>query len=449
MSLFLHEDVKQLLYNKFVVIIGDSVHRGIYKDLVCLLQGNEFLSRKDLKAKGEETFMNDRLIEGGMKGVMTNGINYREVRQYLTDTHLIRFYFVTRIHNSYWREVIFRDLCGEPKPDVIVMNSCLWDISRYGPGGMHQYKENLEKTFQTLTSIVSEDCICIWDTALPVANKIKGGFLLPELSSLCDTLRLDVLEGNYYARQLAVAYDIHVLDLNYFFRSLMGMQVPDGVHWNFRAHRRFTNLLLCHLAKIWNLKLPYHQDVNSKAQQQQKKNVPQKSVKKVGNPMYAQNIPVSSSYIHATQKTTTSTNRGDVPPQVWHAPQNQLYTSLYESRAPNQPITQSSLRTFYQQVPIGRQIRQPRYLTQSYPYVAGPSANRWVNPNHAGPYQSPYYYDSGQGYSYFNQYAETPQSRYHWYPDGSARRQQRMLADRQQEIVGAMTNYASSQWRVQ
>lgn len=40
--------------------------------------------------QGEETFMNDRLIEGGMKGVMTNGINYREVRQYLTDTHLIR-----------------------------------------------------------------------------------------------------------------------------------------------------------------------------------------------------------------------------------------------------------------------------------------------------------------------------------------------------------------------
>ncbi|PIK50963.1 putative PC-esterase domain-containing protein 1A [Apostichopus japonicus] len=325
---------------------------------------------------------------------MTNGINYREVRQYLTDTHLIRFYFVTRIHNSYWREVIFRDLCGEPKPDVIVMNSCLWDISRYGPGGMHQYKENLEKTFQTLTSIVSEDCICIWDTALPVANKIKGGFLLPELSSLCDTLRLDVLED----------------------------MEPE-------------------------ITLPSRRQLEGPATAEE--NVPQKSVKKVGNPMYAQNIPVSSSYIHATQKTTTSTNRGDVPPQVWHAPQNQLYTSLYESRAPNQPITQSSLRTFYQQVPIGRQIRQPRYLTQSYPYVAGPSANRWVNPNHAGPYQSPYYYDSGQGYSYFNQYAETPQSRYHWYPDGSARRQQRMLADRQQEIVGAMTNYASSQWRVQ
>ena len=27
------------------------------------------------------------------------------------------------------------DLMGEPRPDVIVMNSCLWDVSRWVAGG--------------------------------------------------------------------------------------------------------------------------------------------------------------------------------------------------------------------------------------------------------------------------------------------------------------------------
>ncbi len=76
------------------------------------------------------SFENDELIEGGRKGKMSNGINYREVRQYLTDTHLVRFYFVCRCYNAYV-ESILADLCQEPRPDVVIMNSCLWDISRY------------------------------------------------------------------------------------------------------------------------------------------------------------------------------------------------------------------------------------------------------------------------------------------------------------------------------
>ena len=35
--------------------------------------------------------MKDELLEGGRHGRMTNGINYREVRQYRTDFHLVRY----------------------------------------------------------------------------------------------------------------------------------------------------------------------------------------------------------------------------------------------------------------------------------------------------------------------------------------------------------------------
>ena len=36
------------------------------------------------------SFKDDILIEGGRKEEMNNGINYREVRQYKTDYHIIR-----------------------------------------------------------------------------------------------------------------------------------------------------------------------------------------------------------------------------------------------------------------------------------------------------------------------------------------------------------------------
>ena len=76
------------------------------------------------------SFSGDKLIEGGQLGEMTNGVKYREVRQYQTDYHLVRFYFVTRCYNSYI-ESILADLSDDPLPDVVMMNSCLWDISRY------------------------------------------------------------------------------------------------------------------------------------------------------------------------------------------------------------------------------------------------------------------------------------------------------------------------------
>ena len=94
------EAVKKLLFNKFVVIIGDSVQRGIYKDLVTLLQTNDLMSVQALERKGEQEYMNDALIEGGSNEKMHNGKNYREIRQYQTDYFLVRFYFVTRCYGT-------------------------------------------------------------------------------------------------------------------------------------------------------------------------------------------------------------------------------------------------------------------------------------------------------------------------------------------------------------
>ncbi|KAK3597756.1 hypothetical protein CHS0354_006115 [Potamilus streckersoni] len=254
-DIFLKEDIYDLLLNKFVVIIGDSIQRAVYKDVVLLLQANKYLTDEQLRKKGELNFEGDELIEGGRKGVMSNGISYREVRQYQTHYHLIRFYFVTRCYNTYV-ESILSDLSKEPEPDVIIINSCLWDISRYGANSIDDYKKNLDKLFTRFNEVLPKHCLVIWNTTMPISKSVRGGFMVPEVEFMNSTLRLDILEANFFARRVVVAHGYDVLDLHYYLRHQLHRRVEDGVHWDMTAHRRITNLLLSHVSEAWNKESP-------------------------------------------------------------------------------------------------------------------------------------------------------------------------------------------------
>ncbi|KAH0615722.1 hypothetical protein JD844_026075, partial [Phrynosoma platyrhinos] len=200
-------EVRQLLHNKFVVILGDSrlgigikgrklpcvgleqsfifcllplaVQRSVYKDLVQLLQTDSLLTSSQMKAKGELRFENDHLIEGGVLEGLHNGTNYREVRQYRSRHHLIRFYFLTRVYSAYL-ESILDDFQAGLQPDVVILNSCVWDVSRYGPFSMKEYRANLEMAFNRLDAVLPSSCLVIWNMTMPLGPKVRGGFLIPE-----------------------------------------------------------------------------------------------------------------------------------------------------------------------------------------------------------------------------------------------------------------------------
>ena len=114
--------------NKIIQILHRKGQIKIWTELSSLRQEPIFMVFM-IHTQGEKSFEGDKLIEGGTFGEMSNGVHYREVRQYQTDYHLARFYFVTRCYSSYF-ESILADLAKEPKPDVVLLNSCLWDISR-------------------------------------------------------------------------------------------------------------------------------------------------------------------------------------------------------------------------------------------------------------------------------------------------------------------------------
>ena len=84
---------------------------------------------------GELSFEQDLLVAGGQLGELHNGTQYREVRQFCSGSghHLVRFYFLTRVYSEYL-EGVLEELTYGPAPDLVIINSCLWDLSRLGRG---------------------------------------------------------------------------------------------------------------------------------------------------------------------------------------------------------------------------------------------------------------------------------------------------------------------------
>ncbi|KAF7657113.1 hypothetical protein LDENG_00032010 [Lucifuga dentata] len=250
-----HQQATQLLHNKFVVVLGDSIQRAVYKDIVLLLQKEKYLTHKQLKSKGEMSFEQDCLIEGGCLGHMHNGTEYREVRQFQSDHHLVRFYFLTRIYSDYMRSIL-NDFYHGLKPDVVIINSCLWDISRYRADWIDDYMTNLRRFFDELNIILPQETLVIWNLTMPVGHQITGGFLVPEIEHLAPQLRQDVIKANFYSGTLADACGMDVLDFHFQFRFSLQHRMKDGIHWNELAHRRLTCLLLRHIAEAWGIIIP-------------------------------------------------------------------------------------------------------------------------------------------------------------------------------------------------
>ncbi|XP_058048838.1 PC-esterase domain-containing protein 1A-like [Ahaetulla prasina] len=256
---FTSEEAQQLLHNKFVVVIGDSNYRAIYKDLVYFLQKDEMIPTAELKEKHEPTFSKDCLVELNE----SSGNDYRLVRQYRTRHHLVRFYFITRAYSSYVDSIMndFRAaLEADLVPDVVIVHSCLWDLNRYHdkfptepplPKAIREYRQNTEKLFQALDEVLPSSTLIIWNTAMSITKDARGYVV----EQPCKMSAEDMIEANFYSTNLARAFWFDVLDLHYYFRFLQDLHAPDGTHWNFRAHRYLTKLLLTHLAEAWQVQL--------------------------------------------------------------------------------------------------------------------------------------------------------------------------------------------------
>lgn len=149
-------------------------------------------------------------------------------------------------------------------------------LHRYSSNWIQNYRGDLCSFFEGLKGALPEETLVIWNLTMPLGEKVKGGFLVPEVSGHVSLtfpmplyssappqsehrtpqLRQDVIEANFYSGTLADAYQMDVLDLHFLFRFSLQHRTEDGVHWNAVAHRGITSLLSRHAAEAWGVVLP-------------------------------------------------------------------------------------------------------------------------------------------------------------------------------------------------
>nr|CAD7194795.1 unnamed protein product [Timema douglasi] len=98
------------------------------------------LTAEDGEIELVPSFLNDKLIKGDK---LTRGRDYEEQREFKIADVFLKFYFVTRCYNQTIEDLVTNIKEGKvPVPDVIIMNSCLWDVSRSRGSLWERIREN-------------------------------------------------------------------------------------------------------------------------------------------------------------------------------------------------------------------------------------------------------------------------------------------------------------------
>jgi len=274
-DIFQSVDARNFLRGKKIVYLGGSITRGLYKDMVWLLNSDTLLPRNILGSKGEDRFPDlsslhgyeadvggfrdsnnkDRLHGCGscswdFKG-LNRGRNYTEFREYENEEFQVKiaYKFIT----SAWSDDTLQWLRGREREyqsniDIILMGSCLWDVNRRGPTGPELYTEKL----QTLVSHVNTHfprTHFVWMTSPPNSSETNSkGMSVQGLEFQNFSSRYAVVEANHRSAKVMKTAGFNVIDFHFYLQAQAGRRNPDGIHWSPAINRLMTQITLTHLA---------------------------------------------------------------------------------------------------------------------------------------------------------------------------------------------------------
>ncbi|XP_063720608.1 PC-esterase domain-containing protein 1B-like [Symsagittifera roscoffensis] len=249
---------QRLLWGKRVIIMGCSVQRDLYKDIVLLLQEQRYLTKQENKVKGPKTVVNDILLDGGIFEELKNDPLYREVREYRQGEFHVRFYFITKSFNSIvWAFV--HNIYADFHPDVFFINSAIWDVNRGGiPFDRFAYKQNVRLICKRLVFLFSSNCRLIWLHQPPVTQKCSSGGIVQPADR--EVLKFNVLqwieEAVCIAENVAKQLGFETIDLYHLMKHRLNWIAKDGVHWASEGYRCMSLLVFHKLSDMYNIPLP-------------------------------------------------------------------------------------------------------------------------------------------------------------------------------------------------
>jgi len=264
-EIFQRSDVRNILLNKKVVFLGDSILRNIYQDLVWLFEHGDFTPHRTLRKKGEQLGrfeFPDELHAG--TGKMTPGRNYKEVREF-SGTERTKSYnfnasfcFITKCHSTRSEDFLLEYRRRHGPPDVILILSALWDINRWGPSGIPNYITNCERFLKFVKDEFDSQTQLIWLTCPPISVEVRGGLVVEGMEFQTRSMRFNVMEANLMVATKTASYGFDVVDLHYWMLHQIHKRMPDGIHWTQDAVRHQVLIILTHFCLSRDIKLPGH-----------------------------------------------------------------------------------------------------------------------------------------------------------------------------------------------
>merc|ERR1719319_443362 len=236
------------------------------QDFIWLSNSESFIPTELLKFINSKTFPELwRLFSrsnrderfGEYKGHI-RGRDYREQREYRHNNRMqVSYMFLTRVWNEALEEFLNTySKNNKHKIDVLVINSALWDVTRWGPNGPEDYSENLRRLLDHLSECCPTTQV-VFLTSTPCAPVISSkGMTVPGLEAHMLTTSHHVFRANQMAAAMFKEAGHMVIDLHFYLQLQTACRSVDGIHWGPTTHRLVTNLLLTHLVLGRRQELP-------------------------------------------------------------------------------------------------------------------------------------------------------------------------------------------------
>jgi len=275
-DIFMPEEFGDMFRNQHIVILGGSQMRGLYRDMVWLLNHPSIIPNELLGGKLESRFPDMEKTEWKDKKPdeelykifhkdnrdylldsrgLTSGRTYIEPRWYHNKKYkvTILYIFTVQVFQKELEDTLlnYEKNYGAPI-STIIMNSTLWDVNRFGPQCKFEYKKNIQKLLKVVREVLpKEDGSFIFLTCPLVSEETQSrGMNVPGLEFQCFFTRYNVVEANAIAAHEVTRAGYGVLDLHYFFQLQQFRRKRDGIHWDIMANRMITNLILTYI-QLW------------------------------------------------------------------------------------------------------------------------------------------------------------------------------------------------------
>jgi hypothetical protein len=230
------EEARAKFKGKKILVVGDAISRGIYKDLACLLSGqNRLLTINELRFNRHKKHLNVMFNETiDLFNIdRSNGVNNLEQRTLTSveDDYYVRYYFSSCVWNTRMEHL----LSSIDQYDFIFMQSMIWDLSRYNDCDGRYYLANLESCLSKFKKMNKQ---IVW-IIVPPSNSDNTHSLNNLISKLHPSV-IEILNRN----------DCQSINLSEKIIDDTNIRCMDGIHFTPEGHRFITYHLIKSMADL-------------------------------------------------------------------------------------------------------------------------------------------------------------------------------------------------------